>query len=65
MRKIEITIEGKTPDHLGRILFLAQWKADNIGPNCNEMGKRGQYFFANVSDHIRRLKKEGCLVIVN
>lgn len=38
--------------------FVMQWKANNIGKTCNEVGIRSQYFFGNIDSHIADFTKK-------
>lgn len=59
-----IQCNDKGPDGLGRRQFSAYWLADNTGPSCDQVGVRGQAFFANVDEFVARHRARGRTVRV-
>lgn len=59
-----VTIIDKVPDKNGRQHFDLEWMDNNIGPNLNEIGLRGQCFFGILKTHIDRAKAQGKKVVI-
>jgi hypothetical protein len=53
------------PDNLGRYAFFASWPANNIGPACDQVGRRSQAFRTNLDDFVAHCKDQGQDVIIN
>lgn len=54
-----VKIEDKEPDELGRQGFWLRWWSTNIGLRMNKVGFRSQYFFGDLSEHLRKWKDKG------
>jgi hypothetical protein len=59
MEIVFITLINKEPDERGNQRFFCQWKTNNIGISCNEVGLRGQIYFGNLTRHIDIWKEGG------
>lgn len=59
MKRVMYLIIEDQPNKDGKQHFWLQWVADNVSEKCNEVGLRGQYFFAVLSEHIDLLTKKG------
>ncbi|MCL4540285.1 MAG: hypothetical protein M1378_11940, partial [Bacteroidetes bacterium] len=57
-----LTIETQ-PDDYGRQRFLLQWRSDSIGYYRNESGLAAQYFYANLKEHTKSLRRRGYKII--
>ena len=51
-------------DGFGRQRFTMTWLDTNVGPHCNERGRRGQCFHAVVADHVAGWEAKGFAVDV-
>lgn len=61
----EVIIEiMSSPDSMGRQMFRAYWRADNIGPTCNQRGVRGQVFHTPVDHFTAREQRRGQRVTI-
>lgn len=60
---VEITVHSR-PDGFDRQSFTATWLDTNVGPACNERGRRGQNFHTVLADHVAGWEAQGFTVHV-